>query len=74
MHLFIEKALVMVAHRKIFTTFATLALAVLAGVASAQNRLLLTLTDEQRAPVADAVVMLLRASISLPASLRAMCW
>jgi plastocyanin len=72
MHLFIEKALVMVAHRKIFTTFATLALAVLAGVASAQNRLLLTLTDEQRAPVADAVVMLQPAAgINLAARLAA---
>jgi plastocyanin len=58
MHLFIEKALLMVIRRKIFTTFATFSITLFSSIAFAQNRLVLTLTDEQRAPVADAVVML----------------
>jgi plastocyanin len=43
---------------RVLMSFATIALVAVAGVAAAQNRLTLTLTDEQRVSVADAVVML----------------
>jgi plastocyanin len=62
MHLFMKKLLSIWGQSMAFGRFATLAVATISSVASAQNRLVLTLTDEQRAPVADAVVMLQPAS------------
>jgi plastocyanin len=57
-----KKLLSISSQSKAFGRFATLAVATISSVAFAQNRLVLTLTDEQRAPVADAVVMLQPAS------------
>jgi plastocyanin len=62
MHLSMKKLLSNLNPGKALTAFATLMLATLSGIAAAQNRLVVTLTDEQRASVADAVVMLQPAS------------
>jgi plastocyanin len=62
MHLFMKKLLSIWGQSMAFGRFATLAVATISSVAFAQNRLVLTLTDEQRAPIADAVVLLQPAS------------
>lgn len=56
--------------RSYFTALATLVCVAIPCIASAQNRLMLTLTDEKSALVADAVVMLQPASgVTLPTRL-----